>query len=192
MRRRPCSFSRRRWRFCRLRGSSCSRPNRLATRTGDAVGGLLNATFGNAPELIIGAGGAQGRLFRHGSRLDHRRDSRQPAAGHGRGVLSRRAAVSHAGLQRGRGAALQLDDVDLGDEPRRAQRVQSLLLAGRHHSRGEAREPRHGIRPAGRIRFVSRVPPEDAPGLSSRASRSARQNTGTKVRNGASAGPSAA
>lgn len=26
----------------------------IATRTGDAVGGLLNATFGNAPELIIG------------------------------------------------------------------------------------------------------------------------------------------
>ena len=25
----------------------------LATYTGDAVGGLLNATFGNAPELII-------------------------------------------------------------------------------------------------------------------------------------------
>src|SRR5215208_8398527 len=25
----------------------------LATRTGDAIGGLLNATFGNAPELII-------------------------------------------------------------------------------------------------------------------------------------------
>src|SRR5882724_1243779 len=25
----------------------------LAVRTGDAVGGLLNATFGNAPELII-------------------------------------------------------------------------------------------------------------------------------------------
>ncbi|HEY5838120.1 MAG TPA: hypothetical protein VIT19_03725, partial [Pyrinomonadaceae bacterium] len=25
----------------------------LATRTGDAVGGLLNATFGNAPEMII-------------------------------------------------------------------------------------------------------------------------------------------
>ena len=25
----------------------------LATRTGDAAGGLLNATFGNAPELII-------------------------------------------------------------------------------------------------------------------------------------------
>ena len=26
----------------------------IAVRTGDAVGGLLNATFGNAPELIIG------------------------------------------------------------------------------------------------------------------------------------------
>ena len=26
----------------------------LASRTGDAIGGLLNATFGNAPELIIG------------------------------------------------------------------------------------------------------------------------------------------
>ncbi|HKF59697.1 MAG TPA: hypothetical protein VKJ45_29920, partial [Blastocatellia bacterium] len=25
----------------------------LAVRTGDAIGGLLNATFGNAPELII-------------------------------------------------------------------------------------------------------------------------------------------
>src|SRR5262245_44229678 len=25
----------------------------LSTRTGDAIGGLLNATFGNAPELII-------------------------------------------------------------------------------------------------------------------------------------------
>jgi Ca2+:H+ antiporter len=25
----------------------------IATRTGDAVGGLLNATFGNAPEMII-------------------------------------------------------------------------------------------------------------------------------------------
>jgi Ca2+:H+ antiporter len=24
----------------------------LAARTGDAIGGLLNATFGNAPELI--------------------------------------------------------------------------------------------------------------------------------------------
>ena len=31
--------------------SSSTRPS--STRTGDAIGGLLNATFGNAPELII-------------------------------------------------------------------------------------------------------------------------------------------
>ena len=43
----------------------------LATRTGDAIGGLLNATFGNAPELII-ALVAPRRLLRHGSRIDHR------------------------------------------------------------------------------------------------------------------------
>src|SRR5688572_30789191 len=30
-----------------------SATEQLAARTGDAVGGLLNATFGNAPELII-------------------------------------------------------------------------------------------------------------------------------------------
>src|SRR5687767_9770002 len=30
-----------------------SATEQLAVRTGDAVGGLLNATFGNAPELII-------------------------------------------------------------------------------------------------------------------------------------------
>ncbi len=33
----------------------------LATRTGDAVGGLLNATFGNAPELIIALVAGDGR-----------------------------------------------------------------------------------------------------------------------------------
>lgn len=35
----------------------------LATRTGDAVGGLLNATFGNAPELIIGVVALKAGLF---------------------------------------------------------------------------------------------------------------------------------
>src|SRR6185369_4728454 len=30
-----------------------SATEQLAIRTGDAIGGLLNATFGNAPELII-------------------------------------------------------------------------------------------------------------------------------------------
>jgi Ca2+:H+ antiporter len=35
----------------------------IATRTGDAIGGLLNATFGNAPELIIGAVALRAGLF---------------------------------------------------------------------------------------------------------------------------------
>jgi len=35
----------------------------LATRTGDAIGGLLNATFGNAPELIIALVALRAGLF---------------------------------------------------------------------------------------------------------------------------------
>src|SRR5262245_25450179 len=35
----------------------------LATRTGDAIGGLLNATFGNAPEMIIALVALRAGLF---------------------------------------------------------------------------------------------------------------------------------
>src|ERR1041385_7003393 len=35
----------------------------IASHTGDAVGGLLNATFGNAPELIIGLVGLRAGLL---------------------------------------------------------------------------------------------------------------------------------
>ncbi len=35
----------------------------IASRTGDAIGGLLNATFGNAPELIIATVALQAGLF---------------------------------------------------------------------------------------------------------------------------------
>src|SRR5262245_31697803 len=35
----------------------------IATRTGDAIGGLLNATFGNAPELIIALVALRAGLF---------------------------------------------------------------------------------------------------------------------------------
>ena len=35
----------------------------IASRTGDAVGGLLNATFGNAPELIIATVALKAGLF---------------------------------------------------------------------------------------------------------------------------------
>ena len=62
----------------------------LAHRAGPGIGGLLNVTFGNAPELIIAlfalqagpAGGRQG--------VDRRLDPRQPAAGAGRGDADRR------------------------------------------------------------------------------------------------------
>src|SRR5512145_1452882 len=36
-----------------LAGLIVQATEQIAHRTGDAVGGLLNATFGNAPELII-------------------------------------------------------------------------------------------------------------------------------------------
>ncbi|MRR35250.1 cation transporter, partial [bacterium] len=36
-----------------LAGLIVQSTEQIAHRTGDAVGGLLNATFGNAPELII-------------------------------------------------------------------------------------------------------------------------------------------
>ena len=35
----------------------------IASRTGDAIGGLLNATFGNAPELIIATVALKAGLF---------------------------------------------------------------------------------------------------------------------------------
>ena len=35
----------------------------IASRTGDAIGGLLNATFGNAPELIIAVVALRAGLF---------------------------------------------------------------------------------------------------------------------------------
>ena len=49
----PCCSSRRRSPSYPSPASSSSRPSRSPSDTGDAVGGLLNATFGNAPELII-------------------------------------------------------------------------------------------------------------------------------------------
>jgi Ca2+/H+ antiporter len=52
-RRRFYSYVRRRWRIVPIAALIVSATEQLSTRTGDAIGGLLNATFGNAPELII-------------------------------------------------------------------------------------------------------------------------------------------
>ena len=41
----------------------------IASHTGDAVGGLLNATFGNAPELIIALVALKAGYLGYGSRI---------------------------------------------------------------------------------------------------------------------------
>ena len=134
----------------------------LATYTGDAVGGLLNATFGNAPELIIALVALQRGPARHGARVDRRRDPRQPAARPRHRVPARRPALPHADLQRGRGAALQLDDAGRGGQPDGAELLQPLLRARGDPARGGAaqRRPRRGA--ARRLRPVSRVHAEDS------------------------------
>ena len=74
----------------------------LATYTGDAVGGLLNATFGNAPELIIALVALRAGL------LDMVRASIVGAIlanlllALGIAFLRRRAALPQPDLQRGR------------------------------------------------------------------------------------------
>ena len=74
---------------------------------GPGIGGLLNVTFGNAPELIIalfalGAGPSRGRQG-----LDDRLDHRQHPARAGRGDVRRRPGPRTAGLRAHRGASVQ-------------------------------------------------------------------------------------
>ena len=52
----------------------------IAARTGPTIGGLLNATFGNAAELIIAIVALQAGPGRPGEGVDHRQHPRQPAA----------------------------------------------------------------------------------------------------------------
>jgi Ca2+:H+ antiporter len=70
----------------------------VAAKTGDAVGGLLNATLGNLTELVIAlAACAPGSTC---WKSVHRRSHRQQHALHaGCLVPARRAEVSHAGIQ---------------------------------------------------------------------------------------------
>ncbi len=102
----------------------------LATYTGDAVGGLLNATFGNAPELIIAMVALRAGL------LDMVRASLAGAIlanlllALGVAFLLGGAALPHPDLQRGRRARLQHDDVHRGDQPDGAERVQPVLRRG--------------------------------------------------------------
>ena len=52
----------------------------LAERLGGGIGGLMNATFGNATELIIGAFALHEGLYPTGQGLDHGVDSRKHPA----------------------------------------------------------------------------------------------------------------
>ena len=57
-----------------------SATEQISTRTGDAIGGLLNATFGNAPELIITPVALRAGYSDMVSGIAHRRDSGQSPA----------------------------------------------------------------------------------------------------------------
>ena len=61
----------------------------LAHRTGPEIGGLLNATFGNAAELIIAIVALQAGLIELVKASHHRQHPRQPAA-HPRACPDRR------------------------------------------------------------------------------------------------------
>jgi hypothetical protein len=82
----------------------------IAMRTNDAVGGLLNATFGNAPELIIGMVALRDRLARNGAGFSDRCDSGKPASGSGPVFLSRRDSPPCPTIQSDSCAHLQHHD----------------------------------------------------------------------------------
>jgi hypothetical protein len=73
----------------------------VAAKTGDAVGGLLNATLGNLTELVI-ALAAVARRPNDASKGVHRRRDRHQHVVHAGGVVSaRRHQTPHAGIQPG-------------------------------------------------------------------------------------------
>ena len=71
----------------------------LASRMGEGLGGLLNATFGNAAELIIAGYCAFERPDRSGEGIDHWLDYRQHPARSGPLDFMRRHQVQRAALQ---------------------------------------------------------------------------------------------
>ena len=100
---RRCCSSRRRWRSFRLPGSSSLRPSSSPRAPVMPFGGLLNATFGNAPELIIALVALKAGYFDMVRASIIGADPRQPAARDGRRLLPRWFALPHAGVQRRRG-----------------------------------------------------------------------------------------
>ena len=129
----------------------------IAARTGDAVGGLLNATFGNAPELIIALvalkagypnmvrasiiGGILANLLL------------------GLGIAFFLGGIRHSDqkIQSGCRTHIQLDDAAGGGQPRCAKRVQPLLRTGRYGTAGRTAQPRNRRRVAADLWTLSVV-----------------------------------
>jgi Ca2+/H+ antiporter len=70
----------------------------LAIHVGPKVGGLLNATLGNAAELIITIVALREGTDRTGQSIDHRLDSGQPAAYPRSQPAARRSASRHSNV----------------------------------------------------------------------------------------------
>ena len=74
----------------------------VAAKTGDAVGGLLNATLGNLTELVIASRRLARRAIHAGQGVHCRRDCQQHVVRVGSVVSPRRTQVPRAGIQPGR------------------------------------------------------------------------------------------
>src|SRR5947207_15933543 len=75
----------------------------VAAKTGDSVGGLLNATLGNLTELVIAIAALQGGPVHVGEGVDCRRDCDEFVVYAGRMLPARRTPVSRSGVQQGCG-----------------------------------------------------------------------------------------
>ena len=83
----------------------------LSHYTGDSIGGLLNATFGNLPELIICVVALKAGLYSMVAASLDRRNPVQPAARPRPQLPARRISPPYAGVQCAGDPRLQHDDV---------------------------------------------------------------------------------
>ena len=71
----------------------------VAAKTGDAIGGLLNATLGNLTELVIALTALRAGQYMLVKASHRRRDRHQHVVHAGRVAASRRTQISRAGIQ---------------------------------------------------------------------------------------------
>ena len=116
----------------RLIGSSTEH---LAHYTGDSIGGLLNAMFGNLPELIICVVALKAGLYAMVAASLVGAILFNLLLVLGLELPPRRYAASHAGVQRASRPDLQHDDVHRGHQPRAAEHLRAGVRAERAHDR---------------------------------------------------------